>query len=245
MQFFVILKFTMDNQPFNFANLIAICQMTLNYMAIDLRHEIEKCIRRVTHPFGTERREFVFSRIRNKESKAKHRCYLYTPDEEILLLAAAMKRAKGKTIYRISMNGREMSEKSPYFVGRLADLGCRGNFIGVIKAAGSEQCDFIKVILGGDGGFVSALPPPDKPGFHFPAGLDEPMSEDVVIMRCGFVLKSHENDGIPATAVVRFQDSVALEFTRKGKNEFSIHASAPLNEFQAFCLAIGIIHGAW
>lgn len=176
--------------------------------------------------------EFEGVFVRRKNNKNKTYYYLYTEDEENLLLCAC---ESGQYGYDISRNARNISKQDPYFCGTL-----QGNNSNLTYQAtdykGAQQINIkFKRQSERKEPFrqLSASIPPDIPI----------LQREPQYTNGSWVLRFPTTDGISSEKnfMMDYNDDYCISFEKIQEEEFCFLLKSPLTLFQGFCLALSVM----
>lgn len=176
--------------------------------------------------------DFVGVFVRRKNSKNKTCYYLYTEDEENLLLCAC---ESGQYGYEISRNAKNISKLDPYFCGTLqankSSLTYQGidykgaELINIKYKRRSERKEPFRQL--------SATMPPDI----------QLLQREPEYINGSWILRFPTLDGISSKKnfMMDFEDDFCISFEKIHDEEFCFFIRKPLTLFQGFCLALSVM----
>lgn len=170
--------------------------------------------------------------VRRKNNKNKTCYYLYTRDEETLLLCAC---ETGSYDYDISRNAKNINKLDPYFCGSLHGNNSNQTYqgtdfngtelISIKYKKKSERKEPFRQF--------SAMIPPDT----------KILQREPQYINGSWLLKFPTTDGISSEKnfMMDFGDNYCISFEKVHDEEFCILIRHPLSLFQAFCLALSVM----
>ena len=172
-----------------------------------------------------EKQEFVMSRRARKHEVFVY--YLYTSDQETLLIAAKEYKTRGiKKSYTVTSNSRDISEESKYFLGKINDANGYGIF-DVYHSMMPETVQ-LKIFL------VSEDKMPKCFFYHFINGTSVRDNTPIVSIN-----KTEFKDRIKI--LMTYNNRSILMIDQKEDDEYQIEVMGPLSIFQAFCICLATI----
>lgn len=183
---------------------------------------------------------YIYTRRKPKGRWAKRKFYMFSGDEEDLILSSTCKKVRGRTVFKVSSNSKWIKKKSPFYVGFCAEGGVKKTFIAYATGSRPDVCVGCAQIVVETGMEHVTLPPESTPDFAFSEDPAVMIPSDAVTLTISRGPAAEHSDFEQIGVFLREESLMSI--VQVAEDEYRFDMSGHLSQFLGFCIICVLTH---